>query len=173
MCGTLETMSRDRSRRARPAAYRDPAQEDPLRAGGNSGAFPPRRAERLRAVLERDGCRCIWCGRAFTDLVPPTTEHVVPRVKGGPSWLANEVAACRRCNAERGHRSPVDWLEECSRRGWEPDGARLVRALTGLEAAIAVTGGQRRARPYLDAQLRRLARRGAALSRTAGRELPA
>ena len=119
----------------------------------------PGRAERLTEVLERDGDTCIWCGRVLGGLVPPTTEHVVPRLKGGPSWLANEVAACRRCNAERGHRAPVDWLEECERRGWQPDAGRLGRALDALQAAIDREGGQRRARPYLDAQLRRLRRR--------------
>ena len=117
------------------------------------------RADRLDAILERDGPTCVWCGRAFDPLVRPTTEHVVPRVKGGPSWIENEVAACRRCNSDRGHRTPVEWLEECERRGWRPDEHRLGRALTALEAAIARVGGQRRARPYLDAQLRRLRRR--------------
>jgi hypothetical protein len=119
----------------------------------------PGRAERLTEVLERDGDTCIWCGRLLGGLVPPTTEHVVPRLKGGPSWLANEVAACRRCNTERGHRAPVDWLEECERRGWLPDADRLARALDALHAAIDREGGQRRARPYLDAQRRRLRRR--------------
>jgi HNH endonuclease len=119
----------------------------------------PGRAERLEEVLGRDGNTCIWCGRAFGGLVRPTTEHVVPRVKGGPSWLENEVAACGRCNSERGHRTPVEWLEECERRGWRPDAARLTRALSSLEEAIGRIGGQRRARPYLDAQLRRLHRR--------------
>ena len=119
----------------------------------------PGRAERLAEVLERDGDTCIWCGRVLGGLVPPTTEHVVPRLKGGPSWLANEVAACRRCNAERGHRAPVDWLEECERRGWRTDAERLARALDALQAAIDREGGQRRARPYLDAQRRRLRRR--------------
>lgn len=118
------------------------------------------RAARLRAVLDRDGPTCIWCGRAFAPLIPPTTEHVVPRLKGGPSRLENEVAACRRCNAERGHRGPVEWLEECLRRGWDADEARVVRALGALAAAIAREGGLRRARPYLDAQQRRLRRRG-------------
>lgn len=117
------------------------------------------RAERLRTAVERDGATCIWCGRSFTPLVPPTTEHVVPRVKGGPSWPENEVAACRRCNSDRGHRGPVEWLEECERRGWEPDEPRLARTLAMLLDAIARKGGQRRARPYLDAQLRRLRRR--------------
>jgi HNH endonuclease len=120
------------------------------------------RAARLRAAVERDGGTCVWCGRPFTDLVPPTTEHVVPRLKGGPSWPENEVAACRRCNSERGHRGPVEWLEECLRRGWEPDEPWLARTLALLLAAIAREGGQRRARPYLDAQLRRMRRRAAA-----------
>jgi hypothetical protein len=117
------------------------------------------RVARLRVAVERDGPTCLWCGRAFTDQVAPTTEHVVPRVKGGPSWLENEVAACRRCNSERGHTAPVEWLEECLRRGWRPDERRLLRVLTALATAIAERGGQRRARPYLDAQLRRLRRR--------------
>jgi HNH endonuclease len=117
------------------------------------------RAARLRAALVRDGDTCVWCGRAFSGQVRPTTDHVVPRVKGGPSWAENEVAACRRCNSDRGHRGPVEWLEECLRRGWEPDEPRLARSLDLLAAAIARHGGQRRARPYLDAQLRRLRRR--------------
>ena len=124
------------------------------------------RAARLRAALERDGAACVWCRRAFTTHVLPTTEHVVPRVKGGPSWAENEVAACRRCNADRGHRGPVEWLEECLRRGWVPDEARLARSLDMLLAAIARQGGQRRARPYLHAQVRRL-RRGAHTGRRA------
>ena len=118
--------------------------------------MPLDRAGRLRAALDRDGATCIWCGRAFAGHVTPTTEHVVPRVKGGPSWAENEVAACRRCNADRGHRGPVEWLEECLRRGWQPDEARLARSLARLAVAITRQGGQRRARPYLDAQLRRL-----------------
>jgi 5-methylcytosine-specific restriction endonuclease McrA len=92
---------------------------------------------RLLAVLGRDWPTCVWCGRTFAALVAPTTEHVVPRVKGGPSRLENEVAACRRCNGERGHRWPVEWLEECLRRGWDHDEARLGRSLTTPAEVIA------------------------------------
>lgn len=129
----------------------------PRRAAG-----PPRpspRAERLRLAVERDGARCVWCGRAFGPLVPPTREHLVPRAKGGPSWLENEVPACRRCNGQRGHRGVVEWLEECERRGWDPDAATVERTLTALADAIAERGGQRRAREYVVAQQRRLRRR--------------
>jgi hypothetical protein len=118
----------------------------------------PARAERLHAAALRDGGRCVWCRRPCTGLVRATTDHLVPKVKGGPSWLENEVVACGRCNRERGHLSPADWLTECERRGWDPDAVAVTRALTALDRAIAERGGQRRARPYLAAQLRRLAR---------------
>ena len=118
----------------------------------------PTRAKRLAAALARDGATCVWCARAFGSLVRPTTDHLVPRVKGGPSWAENELAACRRCNGERGHRTPTDWLDECLRRGWSPDVERVRAALHGLQRAIARRGGQRRARPYLEHELRRLAR---------------
>ena len=116
------------------------------------------RSQRLSRILERDGPTCVWCGRQFSGLVRPTTEHLVPRVKGGPSWLENEVAACRRCNGERGHATLGDWADECERRGWTVDRPRLVRTLEQLTAAIARRGGQRRARPWLASQLRRLRR---------------
>ena len=115
-----------------------------------------RRARRAR-ILARYGSRCVWCGREVgIGLVPATTEHVIPRMKGGPSWIENEVAACRRCNGERGHLTLAEWAEECRRRGWPVDIVTIVRTLEQLERAIAVRGGQRRARPYLASQLRRL-----------------
>jgi 5-methylcytosine-specific restriction endonuclease McrA len=114
----------------------------------------------MALVLERDGAHCVWCRRPLeVGLVDATTEHLVPRIKGGPSWIENELAACKRCNNERGHRTPGEWFDECDRRGWDPDRETVVRALRALEAAIAERGGQRRARPYVAAQLRRLDRR--------------
>lgn len=116
----------------------------------------PGRARRLEMAMERDGPTCAWCGRDLVGRIAATTDHLVPRIKGGPSWLANEVAACSRCNRERGHRSPSDWLAECTGRGWSPDADRVRRTLLSLRAEIASRGGQRRARPYLESQLRRL-----------------
>lgn len=108
-------------------------------------------------ILERDGDACVWCARRVdTDLVQATTEHLVPRIKGGPSWLENEVAACRRCNGERGHMTPAEWAAECERRGWNVNLAAIVAALESLQVRIGREGGQRRARPYVASQLRRL-----------------
>lgn len=113
----------------------------------------------MALILERDGPYCVWCRRPLeVGLVDATTEHLVPRIKGGPSWIENELAACRRCNNERGHRTPGEWFDECDRRGWHPDRATVVRALRALAAAIDERGGQRRARPYIASQLRRLDR---------------
>ena len=111
----------------------------------------------MALILERDGAECVWCRRALeVGLVAATTEHLVPRIKGGPSWIENELAACRRCNGERGHRTPGEWFDECQRRGWDPNLEVIVRTLVALRGAIEVRGGQRRARPYIAAQLRRL-----------------
>jgi 5-methylcytosine-specific restriction endonuclease McrA len=111
----------------------------------------------MALILERDGRACVWCGRELeVGLVEATTEHVVPRIKGGPSWIENEVAACRRCNGQRGHLTPGEWLEECERRGWQPNRSALVRVLASLDEAIGHLGGQRRARAYARSQLRRL-----------------
>lgn len=117
------------------------------------------RAARMRLILERDGARCVWCRREIdTARVSATTEHLVPRIKGGPSWFENEMAACARCNRERGHRTPADWIDELERRGLEPDRDAVVRTLRLLQQAIERRGGQRRARPYVASQLRRLER---------------
>src|SRR3954463_11736810 len=76
------------------------------------------RRDRLAVILGRGRAQCIWCGRDVgTGLVAATTDHVVPRTKGGPSWLENEVAACRRCNSGRGNRNPGEWLQEGRAQG--------------------------------------------------------
>lgn len=118
------------------------------------------RTARMVAARERDGDTCVWCGVAFDERTRATREHVIPRVKGGPSWLENEVAACRRCNGERGHRGAAEWLQECQQRGWPADEERVRRVLAALEEAIARRGGQRRARLNLATQARRLRRTG-------------
>ena len=52
--------------------------------------------------------------------------------------------------------TPVAWMEDCETRGLEPNRDVVARTLLALRDAIAERGGQRRARPHLDWQLRRL-----------------
>ncbi|HYF28312.1 MAG TPA: HNH endonuclease [Baekduia sp.] len=119
-------------------------------------AEQPSAAVRLAQAVATDGGRCVWCGASFDRLRHPTRDHLVPRVKGGPSWAQNELAACRRCNRERGHVAPADWIAACRARGWEPDEQLVLARLRALERAFAERGGARRARPYVERQLRRL-----------------
>jgi hypothetical protein len=117
------------------------------------------RRGRMAQILERDGYECIWCRRPIeVGLNRATTEHLIPRVKGGPSWLENEVAACRGCNGRRGHVSAAEWLDECERTGLSPNRQVIVSVLSSLRDRINTEGGCRRMRPHLDRQLRRLLR---------------
>jgi len=59
-------------------------------------------SKRLRFnVLQRDGFRCVYCGRR-----PPAVnlevDHKIPRSQGGQDNLKNLVAACWDCNRGKG-----------------------------------------------------------------------
>ena len=114
---------------------------------------------RLVAIMERDGTACVYCGCTFqAPATIPTTEHLVPRLKGGPSWFENEVAACKACNQARGHQSLGAWIAACRGQGWPVRVTDILRQLDALVHAIERRGGQRRARRYIASQRRRLLR---------------
>jgi hypothetical protein len=50
----------------------------------------------------------------------------------------------------------LDWLCRCKEQGLEPAVEIIAERLQSLARAIEARGGQRKARPYLAAQLRRL-----------------
>ena len=57
------------------------------------------RRQRMAIVLERVGASCVWCGRPLeVGLVAATTEHLVPRIKGGddPPSIAIAGAAVKQ-----------------------------------------------------------------------------
>lgn len=130
------------------------ATRDGTPPGGDRAAS----SARLGLIVARDGDGCVWCSRPFDRLVRPTREHVIPRIRGGPSWLENEVAACARCNRERGHATPVQWVDEVRRRGRDPRPEVLEDALVRLAERIRRDGGARRIRRTLAAELRKLGR---------------
>ena len=124
----------------------------------SSSKYQPNRRERMELILERDGYNCVWC-RVPLSIDTATTDHLLPRIKGGPSCLENELASCRKCNKMRGHTMPLDWLDMCQERGWDLNDEAIVRGLHALDEAIMREGGQRRVRPYLARQLRLLEKR--------------
>jgi hypothetical protein len=54
-------------------------------------------------VLDRDGRRCAYCGRAAT-----TVDHVLPTSRGGRNNWLNTVAACDGCNQRKDNRTPAE-----------------------------------------------------------------
>lgn len=130
----------------------------PTRDGTPPGGDADASSARLGVIVERDGDGCVWCSRPFDRFVRPTREHVIPRVKGGPSWLENEVAACARCNRERGAATPVRWLEEVRRRGRTPRPEVVEAALVRMAVRVRAGGGAWRARKALASELRKLGR---------------
>jgi len=92
----------------------------------------PRRGARWsrRAVLQRDGYRCIYCGveagqRQYGNLITKaefTVDHVVPRSKGGGNTWGNTACACQDCNNRKGGRTPH---EAGMALLWEPKTPRV------------------------------------------------
>jgi len=76
--------------------------------GSGSGFTPNKRDSRhavARALAERDGLRCFYCGCEFTTSRAMNVDHVV---NNGPDCLDNLVLACAACNARKS-RTP-GWL---------------------------------------------------------------
>jgi 5-methylcytosine-specific restriction endonuclease McrA len=118
--------------------------------------LPP--AERLDVLLERGEFRCAWCGYDLTKSnARPTRDHIVPKIKGGPTRLENEVASCGSCNQQRGHASPSQFIEATRRdRGLEPNAALVAAQLDSLNEAIGREGGMRKIRDYVTREARRV-----------------
>ena len=114
-------------------------------------------AQRMERLLELGGGTCAWCGYDLAKPnARPTRDHVVPKVKGGPTRLENEVASCQSCNGKRGNTSPSQYIEQSrSQRGVEPNAALIASQLDALDAAIGREGGMRKIRDYVTREARR------------------
>jgi len=51
--------------------------------------------------------QCVYCGGSTADL---TTDHLIPRSRGGDDSGDNVVLACQSCNASRGEKGIFEWL---------------------------------------------------------------
>jgi 5-methylcytosine-specific restriction endonuclease McrA len=78
-----------------------------------------------RGVLRRDNQRCGYCGGSAS-----TSDHVLPRSRGGKDSWENLVACCLRCNNEKGDRTPAEMHWTLRIRPQPPHGtAWLVRGI--------------------------------------------
>ena len=70
-------------------------------------------------ILRRDQYCCQYCGTDLTNK-DATVDHVTPRSKGGASSWVNMVAACRKCNLDKGNRTPKEAKMELKTKPKEP-----------------------------------------------------
>lgn len=114
-------------------------------------------AERLERLLELGNGACTWCGYDLSrNNARPTRDHLIPKIKGGPTRLENEVASCGSCNQKRGHATVSSWIESCRlERGLEPNVQLVVNQLESLTAAIEREGGMRKVRDIVKRELDR------------------
>lgn len=55
-------------------------------------------------VLKRDGYNCSYCGNNNAT----TTDHILPKSRGGKDSWENTCAACLRCNSQKSDRTPEE-----------------------------------------------------------------
>ncbi|MCB9134195.1 MAG: HNH endonuclease [Anaerolineales bacterium] len=85
-----------------------------------------------KAVLQRDGYCCIYCGVRPGDWQGNvrlsrrefTVDHILPRSRGGGDTWHNTACACQTCNQHKGNRTPE---EAGMPLLWQPDVPRVNR----------------------------------------------
>lgn len=71
--------------------------------------------DELKALFEKQGGRCAYCGRSIRNGYD--ADHIVPLSRGGSNWITNIQLCCASCN----------------RRKWAHDHAEFARRLTSKE----------------------------------------
>lgn len=58
-------------------------------------------ADEWKDIMQRHGYACAYCGRLFSESLPPTQDHVMPLSRGGNHTKDNVVPACKPCNSSK------------------------------------------------------------------------
>lgn len=59
-------------------------------------------------LLNQTGWRCAYCSKPLNRWTM-TEDHVWPRALGGSNARSNKLAACKRCNQDKGHQPLGVW----------------------------------------------------------------
>jgi hypothetical protein len=90
-----------------------------------------------RAILERDGPACAYCGTRPRGKRRLTLDHVVPVSSGGASVLGNLVQACFACNIDKRDLHLVDWARDSLERAHFMRGRRQAEAFAVVRLRLA------------------------------------
>ena len=139
-------------RAANPLRQQQPARRRGRMPPSGSRSFDPSikptRATVNRYLLWREqGEFCPYCGAKISPAQlfngEADMDHILPRWRSLDDSMANKVVAHRRCNHEKGDRTPREWLEDS-------DPERYERA---LHVAEALSYGKQRKFQQKDIQL--------------------
>ncbi|MBM0277507.1 HNH endonuclease [Micromonospora tarensis] len=90
-----------------------------------------------RALAERDGAGCFYCGHPFPALITATVDHLIPQSLL-PGWaLMNLVLACRPCNQRKSGQLPQVFLRHAGQVPPLRPAGRLVTAVAALAGRLA------------------------------------
>ncbi|WP_320068347.1 HNH endonuclease [Micromonospora sp. RTGN7] len=90
-----------------------------------------------RALADRDGAGCFYCGLPFPALIGATVDHLIPQ-SVLPGWaLMNLVLACRPCNDAKADQLPQVFLRTAGRAPVLRRPPCLAAAVAALAAGVA------------------------------------
>lgn len=67
--------------------------------------------EDIEAISRRQDGRCLYCSNQFSEVLPPTVDHIVPLAAGGSHWPSNLCLACGPCNSKKGAMSQAEFIQ--------------------------------------------------------------
>ena len=82
-------------------------------------------------IFKRDGNACVYCNSS-KDL---TLDHVIPKSRGGKTNWTNLVAACKRCNAQKGDDTPEEAQMTMRHKPFKPTFITFLRDFSGSDEA--------------------------------------
>lgn len=77
---------------------------------GTGGSFT---RQELETLIEAQNGHCAYCDRTGYAL---QVEHIIPIAQGGTSYIWNLCLACRKCNLDKGNKTPEQWINRWYKR---------------------------------------------------------
>jgi len=65
-------------------------------------------SEMRKAIMKRDGYKCVFCGRRAKNGVELTVDHIKSKEKGGTNTIENGATMCMECNLRKKHYSQTE-----------------------------------------------------------------
>jgi len=82
-----------------------------------------------RMTWERDNYICQYCGKHLTEKKDITTDHIIPKSRGGKTIYENMVTACSHCNKKKNNRTPAEANMFPARKPFKPSMTKRMKEI--------------------------------------------